>query len=168
MRTRASIFRFTEYSVKHIPKLLSQIDGSNLVDNLDGSYSLSYLVTSWSMFKLFVQFAGTIIILSWTFIHYCCFAHHLENCPLVWLCLLVVLDIFTPPLSVDQSTPVDVPGSPFTIIVAPKPFVDASHSISSGIGLLQSVEGYTTAFEILLRDVYSNPISAQQVCGFIR
>ena len=93
-----------------------------------------------------------------------CIAHHVFcitvlNCASCCFCCFVCSSI----ISVDKSKPVDVPGSPFTISVAPKPLVDALHSSGSGIGLQQSVEGYTTAFQILLRDAYSNPISAQQV-----
>lgn len=87
-------FVLPECSVKHIPKLLSQIDGSNLVDNLDGSYRLSYLVTSGSIFKLFVQFAGTTILLSWVFLFLYCTSPRVLCITVSKMCLFFVVHFY--------------------------------------------------------------------------
>ena len=57
------------------------------------------------------------------------------------------------------SPEVDIPGSPFEVIVTPG-VIDPSHSTCGGVGLSQVVETYTASFLLQLKDKYSNSIVA--------
>ena len=59
----------------------------------------------------------------------------------------------------------NVASSPFAIVVAPATIVEAQRSVASGLGVSQTVEGYTSRFQLQLKDVYSNPIDAPLVCS---